>query len=193
MVFSGEMIGENSLFQKENLNNISVKALDDCLFFIISKDSVINFIERSIFSEWDLSSSLINMHFSNFSLFFLLKLYNLGAFSQENKEKLIIKSIKQNILGEEAEKIERGANECLLKEKQKYFFFETFKMKMKKIRSILKLQKILKYNKLFSYFDVNEINDMAPKFEIREYLVSEEISFQMNKIYAIIKGKINVN
>lgn len=66
-------------------------------------------------------------------------------------------------------------------------------MKMNKIHSVLKLQKIMKSHKLFSYFDVHEISDLALKFEIKEHLSTEEIILQMNKIYVIIKGKINVN
>ena len=60
MLFSGGTFGESSIFMNDYLTNYTIKALDDSLFFIISKASLLNFFKKIIYTEYDINSQAIN-------------------------------------------------------------------------------------------------------------------------------------
>lgn len=64
MLFAGGMFGETSILTNEYLTNYTVKALEDCFFFIISKSSILKFFKKIIYNEYDSISQANSILFS---------------------------------------------------------------------------------------------------------------------------------
>lgn len=101
-------------------------------------------------------------------------------------------STKQTILSEEIRNIEHE-NNCILKEREKYFLLNMFNQNLLEVHLAINLKKIMKTHKIFANFDNDNLNKIISKMIVKNYQIGDIISNQTikeKKIFVILQGII---